>query len=327
MRSKILSLVMLLMFYISGCTQEKINGENIKNDKMNNEKITNPKDYNKLTQEEENVIVNKGTERPFTGKYDNFYDKGVYVCKRCNEPLFLSNDKFDAGCGWPSFDDAIPGNVISKPDPDGMRTEIECANCGAHLGHVFLHEGLTDKDTRYCVNSVSLIFIPAGSGSQAKTDTAIFAGGCFWGVQYYLEKADGVISTAVGYTGGHTSNPTYKEVCSGTTGHAESIQVIFDPAKTSYETLAKFFFELHDPTQVNRQGPDVGEQYRSAVFYLNDEQKIIAEKLVGLLKDKGYNVATEITKASTFWKAEDYHQEYYDTKGGTPYCHGYVKRF
>ena len=206
-----------------------------------------------------------------------------------------------------------------------MRTEIECANCGAHLGHVFLNEGLTEKETRYCVNSVSMKFI--ADSEAIKTDTAIFAGGCFWGVQYYLDKEKGVISTTVGYTGGHTSNPTYKEVCSGTTGHAEAIQVLFDPKQTSYETLAKLFFELHDPTQVNRQGPDVGEQYRSAVFYINDEQKQIAEKLINLLKDKGYKVATEVSKASTFWKAEDYHQEYYDNKGGTPYCHKYTKRF
>jgi peptide methionine sulfoxide reductase msrA/msrB len=326
MRFKIFSLIIVFLISVIGCTQEKINNEKTNtNDKMNNDKITKPKEYNKLTAEEENVIVNKGTERPFTGKYDNFYGNGTYICKRCNAPLYRSKDKFDAGCGWPSFDDAIPGAIISKPDPDGMRTEIECANCGAHLGHVFLNEGLTEKETRYCVNSVSMKFI--ADSEAIKTDTAIFAGGCFWGVQYYLDKEKGVISTTVGYTGGHTSNPTYKEVCSGTTGHAEAIQVLFDPKQTSYETLAKLFFELHDPTQVNRQGPDVGEQYRSAVFYINDEQKQIAEKLINLLKDKGYKVATEVSKASTFWKAEDYHQEYYDNKGGTPYCHKYTKRF
>jgi peptide methionine sulfoxide reductase msrA/msrB len=292
---------------------------------MNNDKITNSKNYNKLTPEEEYVIAQKGTERPFSGKYENFYEDGIYLCVRCNAPLFRSYSKFDAGCGWPSFDNAIQDAVLSNPDPDGMRTEITCVNCGAHLGHIFLNEGFTPKNTRYCVNSVSLKFIP--DIVEAKTDTAVFAGGCFWGIQYYLDKTKGVISTTVGYIGGHTSNPTYKEVCSGTTGHAEAIQVVFDPAKVSYEELAKLFFELHDPTQINRQGPDIGEQYRSAVFYLNDEQKQIIDKLINDLKDKGYKVATEVTKASEFWKAEDYHQEYYEHEGGTPYCHKYTKRF
>lgn len=330
MFSKLFSVLLILFICALGCTQEKITNEQNNNDKMNNDKITNPKDYNKLTAEEQHVIVDKGTERPFTGKYDNFYGTGTYICKRCNTPLFRSKDKFDAGCGWPSFDDAIPGAVISHPDPDGMRTEVECANCGAHLGHVFLNEGFTDKEARYCINSISMKFIPdslSEKNDAVKTDTAIFAGGCFWGVQYYMEKEKGVISTTVGYTGGHTSNPTYKEVCSGTTGHAEAIQIVFDPSMVTYEKLARLFFDIHDPTQVNRQGPDIGFQYRSAIFYLNDDQKKITEKLINLLKDKGYKVATEVTKASTFWKAEDYHQEYYDNNGEKPYCHVFTERF
>jgi len=158
-------------------------------------------------------------------------------------------------------------------------------------------------------------------------EKAVFAGGCFWGTECYLKRAKGVISTTVGYTGGHKANPTYEEVCKGGTGHAEAVEIVFNPDLVSYEDLVKLFFEVHDPTQVNRQGPDVGEQYRSEVFYLNDGQKAAAEKLVRLLKDKGYKVATKVTKASTFWKAEEYHQDYYSKTGGGPYCHRYTKRF
>lgn len=164
--------------------------------------------------------------------------------------------------------------------------------------------------------------------SDNKTmERALFASGCFWGTEYYLQKQAGVISTTVGYTGGYVENPTYKQVCSGNTGHAETVEVLYDPEQVSYETLARLFFETHDPTQVNRQGPDIGHQYRSAIFYLDDDQKKTAEKLVAELEDKGYKVATEITAASKFYDAEGYHQDYYDNKGGTPYCHAYKKRF
>lgn len=157
--------------------------------------------------------------------------------------------------------------------------------------------------------------------------TAIFASGCFWGVQYHFERADGVLSTRVGYTGGHVDNPTYKQVCSGTTGHAEALEVVFDSDKVSYEDLAKLFFETHDPTQVNRQGPDVGEQYRTEIFYLDEDQRTTAERLIEVLRDKGVDVATKVTPAATFWEAEDYHQHYYGKNGHTPYCHIYTKRF
>ncbi len=282
-------------------------------------------EYNPLTPEEEYVIINKGTEMPYSGEYYDYYEAGVYVCKRCDAPLYRSEDKFDAHCGWPSFDDEIDGAVLRVPDADGQRTEIICANCDAHLGHVFLGEGFTDKDTRHCVNSISMKFIPAGL--EPGTARAIFASGCFWGTEYYLSKVDGVISTTVGYTGGDLQNPTYQEVSTGKTGHAEATEVIYDPSKVSYEELAKLFFETHDPTQLNRQGPDVGHQYRSAVFYLNDEQRAVAEELIGILKDKGYDVVTEVTAANTFWPAEEYHQDYYDLKGTLPYCHVYEKKF
>ncbi len=282
--------------------------------------------YNRLTPEEEQVIIHKGTERPFSGKFNSFDEKGTYTCKRCNAPLYKSDFKFDSQCGWPSFDDEIPGAVLHRPDPDGLRTEILCNNCGAHLGHVFTGEGLTDKNVRHCVNSISLNFIPAGE-TDKNIDTAYFAGGCFWGVEHFLQKEQGVLSVKSGYMGGAVKKPTYKEVCSGTTGHAEVVEVRFDKSKNSYEKLARLFFEIHDPTQINRQGPDIGYQYRSEIFYLNDDQRQIAEQLIKVLSEKGLNIATRVTRADTFWEAENYHQDYYNKTGGEPYCHGYTKRF
>jgi peptide methionine sulfoxide reductase msrA/msrB len=210
-------------------------------------------------------------------------------------------------------------------DADGMRTEITCAHCGGHLGHVFEGEGFTDKNVRHCVNSISLTFVKAGEA--VKTETGYFAGGCFWGTEHLLQQQEGVISVRSGYMGGHKDNPTYKEVCSGTTGHAETVEVVYDSEKIDYESVAKLFFEIHDPTQVDRQGPDVGNQYRSAVFYADADQKQIAEKLIGILKEKGLDVVTEVAPADTFWPAEDYHQDYYAENGKQPYCHFYTKRF
>lgn len=163
--------------------------------------------------------------------------------------------------------------------------------------------------------------------AEVETARAIFAGGCFWGVEHYLEMAPGVLSVTSGYIGGELENPTYQDVSYKKTGHAEAVEVVYDPSKTDFETLAKLFFEIHDPTQVNRQGPDIGEQYRSAVFYLDEEQKAITEKLIGLLEDKGYNVATQVVPAGKFWPAEDYHQDYYAKTGKEPYCHSRVERF
>ncbi|MCX6826653.1 MAG: bifunctional methionine sulfoxide reductase B/A protein [candidate division Zixibacteria bacterium] len=281
--------------------------------------------YNKLTSEEEQVIIYKGTETPFAGKYYKNTAIGTYVCKRCGAPLFRSSDKFDAGCGWPSFDNEIPDAVRRTLDADGLRTEITCARCGAHLGHVFEGERLTAKNTRYCTNSISLNFIP--SSQEVKIEKAYFAGGCFWGTEYMLQKVDGIISTRVGYMGGHTSNPTYEDVSSDITGHAETVEITFDSSKTNYETLARLFFEIHDPTQMDRQGPDIGDQYRSEIFYTDNAQKQIAEKLISLLKSKGYNVVTQLAPISRFWEAEKYHQDYYQHTGKQPYCHIYQKRF
>ena len=283
-------------------------------------------EFKKLTPEEESVILYKGTEMPFTGKYYKHNKKGIYVCKRCSVPIYRSEDKFESHCGWPSFDDEIPGAVKREIDEgDGMRTEILCNNCGAHLGHVFSGEKFTKKDVRHCVNSISLDFKPGNEGNDAKK--AIFAGGCFWGLEHYFKDENGVISTRVGYIGGSTDNPTYKEVCSGKTGHAEAIEVTYNPSKTTYEALAKLFFEIHDPEQIDRQGPDIGEQYRSVIFYMDEGQKEISQRLIKMLEEKGYGVATILEKAGTFFQAEDYHQNYYQNTGKQPYCHFRRKKF
>jgi len=282
--------------------------------------------YKALTAEEEKVIVYKGTERPYTGKYNDHKEEGNYNCKRCGEALYKSDDKFDGHCGWPSFDDEIPGAIERKLDADGRRTEILCSNCGAHLGHIFEGEQFTDKNIRHCVNSISLSF-EALKLPEENFDTAYFASGCFWGTQFHFQKKEGVISTEVGYMGGHRNKPTYEQVCTGQTGHAETVKVVFDPNKISYKELTKLFFETHDQGQLNRQGPDIGTQYRSVIFYTSETEKNTAKELMGELEKNGFTVVTELEPASTFWIAENYHQNYYENKGGSPYCHIYQKKF
>lgn len=310
---KIFLYIILLTNIMGACAQ---NNNNNKENKMMK--------FNKLTQAEKDVIVHKGTERPYSGEYLNNEEEGTYVCKRCDAPLYYSKDKFDANCGWPSFDDEIAGSVKRVMDADGRRTEIICNNCDAHLGHVFLGEQFTDKNTRHCVNSISLKFIPK---KDENIEKAYFASGCFWGTEYFFMKAPGVIQTTVGYMGGNTKNPTYEEVSTGKTGHLEATEVVYDSSKITYGDLVRLFFETHDFTQIDGQGPDIGSQYLSAIFYNDEEKRAIAEKYKNLLIEKGYRVATKLKPSVQFWKAEDYHQQYYEHKGSTPYCHVYTKIF
>lgn len=284
------------------------------------------KKYRELTSEEARVILKKGTEAPFTGKYEKSKEPGVYTCRQCGAALYRAEDKFVAHCGWPAFDDEIPGAIRHEADADGRRTEILCASCGGHLGHVFKGESLTKKNIRHCVNSISMDFV-AEKSMDIPFKRAIFAGGCFWGVEYYLQQAKGVIQAVSGYTGGTVENPTYEEVCRKKTGHVEAVEVLYDPQQTNYETLARLFFEIHDPTQASGQGPDLGEQYLSVIFYKTPEEKKVAEKLIGLLKEKQLKVVTRVEPAKPFWKAETYHQDYYFVKGKQPYCHRPEKRF
>lgn len=276
-----------------------------------------------LSKEERRVIDNKGTEAPNSGEYNDFKLSGTFCCRKCGEDLYKSSDKFDSGCGWPSFDDSIEGKVKEVPDIDGRRTEIICRSCGGHLGHVFRGENLTEKNVRYCVNSVSMEFKP----DKTELKKAYFAGGCFWGVEHYMKKLEGVLTVISGYSGGVTEDPTYNDVTKGDTGHLETVEITYDTGKVSYLELLKYFMEIHDPTQIKRQGPDIGEQYSSAVFYNTEEEKEIAIKVINMLKSNNIVPATSIIKFDRFYRAEDYHQNYYDRKGSTPYCHSYVKRF
>ncbi len=280
-----------------------------------------------LSDEEKHVIIDKGTQRPFVGKYTNEKSNGIYTCKLCNTPLYDSSDKFDSSCGWPSFDDAIDGAVKRILDEDGRRIEIVCANCGGHLGHVFEGEGYTAKNIRHCVNSISLKLTKKPDIKDEKLSRAYFAGGCFWGVEYYLEKLDGVKEVSSGFMGGHVKNPSYYEVVRTDTGHLEAVEVIYDASEISYKKIARTFFEIHDPTQTNGQGPDIGSQYLSAVFTNNESEKNSIRSLMEELYENGFDVATKILKQDVFYKADEDHQNYYNKKGSRPYCHGYVKRF
>jgi peptide methionine sulfoxide reductase msrA/msrB len=284
----------------------------------------------KLDPETFRITQSAGTERPFCGTLlDNKRD-GTYACVVCGLPLFSSKHKFDSGTGWPSFFSPFDAaHVSEKVDRShGMvRTEINCARCDAHLGHVF-DDGPKPTGQRHCLNSASLVFHAAGTPLPAEsrpveTETAYFAGGCFWGVEHYFQLGPGVIDAVSGYMQGSTESPTYKEICEKNTGHAETVKVVYDPRRISYRRLLEAFFVMHDPTQLNRQGPDYGTQYRSGIWTVNDAQKAEAEAFVkeqvGSGRFGAKPVVTQIEAAKTFHPAEDYHQDYIVNTGRS--CH------
>jgi len=278
-----------------------------------------------LTPAAYSVIIDKATEAPFVGKYTDTQLPGTWLCRQCGLALFRADSKFASSCGWPAFFAAIENTVTETPDVDGRRIEIVCSRCAGHLGHIFRGEGYTPENTRYCVNSCSLDFVT--DLTVQDTEEAIFAAGCFWGVEYLFKKLSGVLATEVGYTGGQVDQPSYKAVCAGDTGHYEAIRVLYDPSKIDFKKIAKYFFEIHDFSQVNGQGPDIGQQYFSAVFFYDEQQKKIANELIQILTEKKYSVATKILPAKPFWSAEDYHQDYYTKTSKTPYCHIWTNRF
>jgi len=283
-----------------------------------------------LSPEEINIIQHKATEPAFSGEYDNFHINGIYLCKQCSSVLYRSMDKFNSGCGWPSFDDEIPEAIKKLTDSDGRRTEILCQNCDGHLGHVFLGEQKTAKNIRHCVNSLSMKFISIEKlleqdNTNNNFGKLILAGGCFWGIEYFYELEAGVLATACGYIGGETQHPTYKQVCSGKTNHAEAVAIIFDKNKTNETKLLDLFFDIHNPTEINKQGPDIGSQYRSAIFVINSnintQKEIIENYINNFKKNNNSKIATQIENTEKFWLAEDSHQKYFSSRNQAPSCH------
>ncbi|MBY6188586.1 bifunctional methionine sulfoxide reductase B/A protein [Marinobacter hydrocarbonoclasticus] len=279
---------------------------------------------NPLTDDERQVLEEKGTEAPFSGRFLTLDDNGTYCCRRCQSPLFRSEHKFEAGCGWPAFDDEIPGAVRRQTDADGRRTEILCAHCDGHLGHVFEGEQLTANNLRHCVNALAMSFTP--DARPAEREVAVLGGGCFWCLEALFQRLAGVVSVTSGYAGGMPQDADYQTVCGGESGHIEVIKVVFDPSVLSFGQLLEIFFDAHDPTSWDRQGADAGSQYRSALFCQSEEQRQVAERQIAALEFLGRGrIVTELRGDEPFFPAEAYHQNYFNQNRDQPYCHWNIK--
>ena len=283
----------------------------------------------KLDAETYSITQKAGTEAPFCGTLLDNHKDGIYACAVCGLPLFSSTNKFTSGTGWPSFYQPYDPQHVKRIVDRSMgmvRTEIECARCGAHLGHVF-DDGPKPTGERHCLNSVSLVFHENGEklppeSQPIKTETAYFAGGCFGGMEHYCQKGPGVVDVGSGYMQGDTPNPTYENASRDGSGYAETVKVVYDPAKISYQRLLEAFFVMHDPTQLNRQGPDYGDEYRSGIWYATPQQQREARAYMTALKKSGRfkrPIVTQLEKAKTFWAAEAYHQDFIARTGRA--CH------
>ncbi|HRG60211.1 MAG TPA: bifunctional methionine sulfoxide reductase B/A protein [Bacteroidia bacterium] len=277
----------------------------------------------KLNAEQYYVLREKGTERPFSGALLMNKKQGIYCCAACGNELFTDKMKFDSHCGWPSFDKEIEGGKINKTIDKtlGMiRTEITCAKCNSHLGHIF-DDGPTETGLRYCVNSISMEFIPHLKSEVIQMIT--LGGGCFWCIEAVFQKLKGILLVESGYSGGFIKNPAYREVCNGNTGHAEVVNITFDSNEITLHQILEVFFAVHDPTTLNRQGNDIGTQYRSVIYYHNKEQQDIVEQVIQRLNDEkvfAQPIVTEIKAFQNFYKAEAEHQNYYELHKEQPYC-------
>lgn len=288
--------------------------------------MTNSFKFKSLTPEQRHILLDKGTDQPINS--DRYKPKqfGTFLCRACGQALFRAEHQFQSSCGWPSFDNEIKGTIERQKDSDGQREEIICSQCASHLGHVFKGEYLTTKNLRHCVNSTSLDFVT--DTKILISDEIIIAGGCFWGIEHLMSLEIGVVKAESGYIGGQIDSPTYQLICRGDSGHYEAVRVVFDSALTSADTLYKVFFELHDPFQFDGQGVDRGSQYKSAIFTYSSAQSTIVDTLIYHL-EKTYNqeVSTVVLPMTTFWLAEESHQNYFNKHPGHAICHQRTKRF
>jgi peptide methionine sulfoxide reductase msrA/msrB len=333
MKNKIVNLCFLIALCMTSCAQNNKKQENSSSEKCKNTLMNlSEQDWKtKLTPKQYYLLREKGTEKPFSGEFVFTNDSGIYKCGGCGEALFTNDMKFESHCGWPSFDKEITGGKIIQTEDNSIgmtRTEITCAKCGGHLGHIF-DDGPTETGKRYCVNSGSLSFEPIKNKiTTVSIDTITLAGGCFWCIEAIFEELKGVSNVASGYANGNIQNPTYKQVCSGNTGYAEAVQITYDKSIISLEELLEVFFTLHDPTTLNQQGVDLGTQYRSGIFYQNEEQRKTSEKAIATLNNnKAFKkpIVTEVSSFKNFYKAENYHQEYYELNKEQPYCKAVIK--